>query len=275
MTQETKQEPDWLPPAVQLDRPSVARIYDYLLGGYHNFEIDRQTADRFAALFPDLALTAQVNRAFLRRAASFVAQQGVDQFLDLGSGIPTVGNLHEIVHRHNPEARVVYVDIEPVAIAHSEALLGDNPRVAAILADARRPRDILDHPRTRALIDFTRPVGLFAVALMHYITDEDEARQVIGMFKEALPSGSYLTIGVWTYDDAPRDVMEKYAQMTKVLTTPGRPRDRATVLSYFDGFELAEPGLVHSPSWRPEGPDDLLFDEPQRSVTWVGVARKP
>ncbi|HMT20011.1 MAG TPA: SAM-dependent methyltransferase, partial [Promineifilum sp.] len=130
MTEETRREPDWLPGAVQLDRPSVARIYDYLLGGYHNFEIDRRTADRFAALFPDLVLTAQVNRAFLRRAASFVVAQGIDQFIDLGSGIPTVGNLHEVVQGHNADSHVVYVDIEPVAIAHSEALLGDNPRAA-------------------------------------------------------------------------------------------------------------------------------------------------
>ena len=275
MTEETRREPDWLPGAVQLDRPSVARIYDYLLGGYHNFEIDRRTADRFAALFPDLVLTAQVNRAFLRRAASFVVAQGIDQFIDLGSGIPTVGNLHEVVQGHNADSHVVYVDIEPVAIAHSEALLGDNPRAAAILADVRRPSDILDHPTTKALIDFSRPVGLFAVALMHSITDEDEARRVIGTFKDALPPGSYLTIGVWTTDDAPRDVMEKYAEMSQVLTTPGRPRERAAVLRYFEGFDLVEPGLVHSPAWRPDGPDDLLFDEPQRSVTWVGVAHKP
>lgn len=275
MTEETRQEPDWLPGTVQLDRPSVARIYDYLLGGYHNFEIDRRTADRFAALFPDLVLTAQVNRAFLRRAASFVVAQGIDQFIDLGSGIPTVGNLHEVVQQHNPNARVVYVDIEPVAIAHSEALLENNPRAAAILADVRRPADILDHPLTKGLIDFSRPVGLFAVALMHYITDEDEARRVIGTFKDALPSGSYLTIGVWTIDDAPREVMEKYAEMSRTLTTPGRPRERAAVLRYFEGFDLVDPGLVHSPAWRPDGPDDLLFDEPQRSVTWVGVARKP
>lgn len=263
------------PFGAQPDKPSVARIYDYLLGGYHNFEIDRQTAEKFAAIFPDLALTAQVNRAFLRRAASFVSRQGLDQFIDLGSGIPTVGNVHEIVRLQNPAARVVYVDIEPVAIAHSEALLGNEPGVAAILADVRRPQDVLDHPRTRALIDFSRPVGLFAVAMLHYITDDAEAERVIERFKDALPAGSFMTIGVWTYDDAPRDVMEQYARMTEMLTTPGRPRPRETILRYFNGLELVEPGLVHSPQWRPDGPADLLVDEPQRSVTWVGVGYKP
>lgn len=268
-------QPAWSSSAVSLDKPSVARIYDYVLGGYHNFEIDRQTADKFASFFPDLALTARVNRAFLRRAASFINRQGIDQFLDLGSGIPTVGNVHEIVRQHNPSARVVYVDIEPVAIAHSGAILADDPNVAAILADVRQPQDILDHPRTRALIDFTRPVGLFAVAIMHYITDDDEASRVIATFKDALPSGSFLTVGLWTYDDAPADVIEKYAQMNKALPMPGRPRSRAMIESYFDGFEFVEPGLVHSPLWQPEGPNDLILDEPERSVTWVGVARKP
>lgn len=275
MTDNQTQHPVSIPPGVDLERPSVARIYDYLLGGYHNFEIDRRTADQFAALFPDLALTARVNRAFLRRAASFVSRQGIDQYIDLGSGIPTVGNVHEIVRQHNPAARVVYVDIEPVAVAHGQAILGDDPGLAAILADVRRPDEILNHPRTKALIDFSRPVGLFAVALLHYVTDQEAAETVINTFKDALPSGSYLTIGVWTYDDAPRDVMEKYAEMSRGLTTPGAPRPREKVLRYFQGFEFVPPGLVHSPQWRPDGPDDLIVDEPGRSVTWAGVARKP
>lgn len=264
-----------LPPGVQLDRPSVARIYDYLLGGYHNFDIDRRAAEQFAALFPDLALTARVNRAFLRRAVSYVARQGIDQFLDLGSGIPTVGNVHEIARQHNPQARTVYVDIEPVAVAHAEIILGDDPGLAAVLADVRNPQAVLDNPRTQAVIDFSKPVGLFAVALLHYITDDEQAERVLETFKTALAPGSYLAVGVWTYDDAPREVMEKYAQMTKILTTPGAPRPREKVLRYFKGFELVEPGLVHSPLWRPDGPDDLILDEPGRSVTWVGVARKP
>lgn len=272
---EQRETPDWSPSGVQLDRPSVARVYDYMLGGYHNFEVDRRAYAQFASMFPDFALTAQINRAFLRRAASFVAQQGIDQFLDLGSGIPTVGNVHEIVRQYIPDARTVYVDIEPVAIAHAELILAQETGVAAILADVRQPQAILNHAKTRKLIDFSRPVGLFAVAMLHYITDDEEAERVIDTFKEAIPSGSYVAIGVWTYDDAPRDVMDKYAEMTKGLTTPGAPRPREKVLRYFHGLELVEPGLVHGPLWRPDGPDDLALDEPGRSVTWVGVARKP
>lgn len=275
MDEEKEDSADWSPPGIQLDRPSVARIYDYMLGGYHNFEVDRKAYDWFAGIFPDLALTARVNRAFLRRAATFVVRQGIDQFIDLGSGIPTAGNVHEIMREVNPETRGVYVDIEPVAIAHAEMLLADEAGVEAILADVRRPQDILEHSMTRDLIDFTRPVALFAVALLHYVIDDDEAERVMQTFKDAVPSGSYLIAGVWTYDDAPRAVMEKYAEMSKALTTAGAPRPRAKILKYFEGFEFVEPGLVHSPAWRPDGPGDLAFDEPERSVTWVGVARKP
>ena len=275
MDEEKENSADWSPPGIQLDRPSVARVYDYMLGGYHNFEVDRKAYDWFAGIFPDLALTARVNRAFLRRAATFVARQGIDQFIDLGSGIPTVGNVHEIMREVNPETRGVYVDIEPVAIAHAEMLLADEAGIGAILADVRRPQDVLQHPLTHDLIDFTRPVALFAVALLHYIIDDDEAERVIQTFKDAVPSGSYLIAGVWTYDDAPREVMEKYAEMSKVLTTSGAPRPRAKILKYFEGFKFVEPGLVHSPAWRPDGPGDLAFDEPGRSVTWVGAARKP
>lgn len=275
MTDETNKEPDWLPQEVDLDRPSVARIYDYMLGGYHNFEIDRRVGDDFAERFPDLALTAQANRAFLRRAVSFISQQGIDQFLDLGSGIPTAGNVHEIVRRFNVDARVVYVDIEPVAIAHANALLENDPGAAAILADVRRPRDILDHPITKELIDFSRPVGLIAVALLHYINDEEEADRAIQTFKGVLSPGSFLAIGVWTYEDAPSDVLTKYAQLARELPLPGQPRSRDAVLGYFEGFDLLEPGLVHGPQWRPDGPDDPLFDDPRRAVNWVGVARKP
>jgi len=274
MAQQAEQDPDWIPRDVDLTRPSIARIYDYLLGGYHNFEVDRTFVDALSAISFELAQSALINRAYLRRAASFVSRQGIDQFLDLGSGIPTVGNLHEIVRQYVPEARVVYVDVEPVAVAHSEAMLRDDPYATAIWGDVRRPHDILYHPTTRKLIDFSRPVGLFAVALLHYIPDDEEAVRVIQTFKDALAPGSYLSLGVWTYDDVPRDAMEKYALATNSTSTPARPRDYDTVLRFFDGVDVLEPGVVHSPQWRPDGSDDLGIDEPGRSATWVGVAIK-
>lgn len=272
--QETDSDSDWIPQGVDLERPSVARIYDYLLGGYHNFAVDRIMVDRLGPLASEAALTAVINRAYLRRAASFISQQGIDQFLDLGSGIPTAGNVHEIVRQYVPDARVVYVDIEPVAVAHGEAMLRNDPYAAAIWGDVRRPFDILNHPLTRELIDFSRPVGLFAVALLHYIPDDEEIVHVMQIFKDALVPGSYLALGIWTYDDVPRDAVEMYMEVTKSTSTPGRPRDYDTVLRFFDGVEILEPGVVHSPQWRPDGPDDICFDEPGRSATWVGVAIK-
>lgn len=274
MTKRSGQGPDWVPHDVDLDRPSVARIYDYLLGGYHNFEIDRKLVESLGAMAPEASQSALINRAYLRRAASFVSKQGIDQFLDLGSGIPTAGNLHEVVRRFHPDARVVYVDIEPVAIAHGKALLSDDPLAMAILGDARRPQEILNDPVTRELIDFSRPVGLFAIALMQYIQDDDEATRVLQTFKDRLVPGSYLVLGVWTYDDVPPEVYELYVETSRKTTTPARPRDYDTVVHFFDGFELLEPGVVHAPLWRPEGPDDLGLDNPGRAATWVGVAIK-
>lgn len=262
-------------PGVPLDRPSAARIYDYMLGGYHNFEIDRQIAERFMAVYPDFARTAQVNRAYLRRALEFVTGQGIDQFLDLGSGIPTAGNVHEIVAHPFPDARVVYVDIDPIAVAHSETILRGNPNVAAIRGDIADAEAILSQPNVVELLDFSRPLGLIMLAVVHFVPDLERAVRAVDAFKAALAPGSYLIFGTWTYDDAPEDALTQYAEMIKATPTPARPHSRAMVERYFSGLEIVEPGIVHSPAWRPEGADDLMVGEPGRSLTWVGVARKP
>lgn len=274
MSNQPHPESTWVPPGFQLDRPSAARIYDYFLGGYHNFEIDRDIAEKFLTVYPDLKISAFVNRAFLRRAAEFVVDQGVDQFLDLGSGIPTVGNLHEIVRQHNPAARIVYVDLDPVAIAHSETILIGDSQTAAILADLCDAEKILEHPKVRELLDFSRPVGLFAIAALHFVPEEARVRRALQVFREALVPGSYLALSVWTFDDAPEETKAQYEEMAKPMATPGKTRTRELVLEYFNGFDLVEPGLVHSPSWRPEGPDDLMLDVPGRSLTWAGVGRR-
>src|SRR5579884_3165576 len=145
--------PHWAPRDVPLDRPSAARMYDYYLGGFHNFELDRQMAEQAIALWPELPLIMRANRGFLRRAVNYLVTQGIDQFLDIGSGIPTVGNVHEVAQRANPNARVVYVDIDPIAVAHSRAILGDAPNVAVIQADLREPESILGHPKVTGLLD--------------------------------------------------------------------------------------------------------------------------
>lgn len=262
-------------PGVPLDRPSAARIYDYMLGGYHNFEIDRQIAERFKVVYPDFSLTAQVNRAFLRRALDFVTAQGIDQFLDLGSGIPTAGNVHEIVAEPFPDARVVYVDIDPIAVAHSETILRGNPNVAAIQGDIADAEALLTHPKVTELLDFSRPLGLIVLAVIHFVPDGERAVRAVDAFKAVLASGSYFILGTWTYDDAPDYALAQYAELTKATPTTARPHSRAMVERYFSGLEMVEPGLVHSPAWRPDDPHDLMVDNPGRSLTWVGVARKP
>ncbi len=266
--------PAWAPTNVPLDRPSVARMYDYYLGGAHNFAADRRAAQQAVAIYPDLPLIIQTNRAFLRRAVTFLVEQGVEQFLDIGSGIPTAGNVHEIAQGENPAVRVVYVDIDPVAVAHSQALLRDNPLATVVQADARRIEEVLEHPEVRGLLDFGRPVAILLVALLHFVPDDGEAHGIVRALREALPSGSYLALTHASLEQAPeqRAQLERlYAQATSPLCF----RSRAEIARFFEGLESVEPGLVYIPRWRPEGPDDLFADEPERVGGYAGVGRKP
>src|SRR5215468_4276674 len=165
--------PDWAE-GVDLSMPSVARAYDYALGGAHNFAVDREFLRAFEAVVPQTRAAARANRAFLHRAVRFMVGEGIRQFLDVGSGIPTVGNVHEVAQGLDPDAKVVYVDIEPVAVAHSRQILAGNGRATAIQEDLRHPKAILDHPDTRALLDFSQPMGLILAAILHAIPDEDD-----------------------------------------------------------------------------------------------------
>ncbi len=265
----------WAAPDVPLDKPSVARMYDYYLGGFHNFAIDRQAADAIARLHPDVALVMRANRAFLRRAVQFLIAQGIDQFLDIGSGIPTVGNVHEVAQRANPAARVVYVDSDPVAVAHSAAMLRDNDAAATVQADARRPEQILDDPVVRRMLDFDRPLGVLIVALLHFIPDDAEAYGLVRAVRDAVAPGSYLAIGHGTTDGLPP---ERYAQMERLYaqtTNPGKMRPRAAIERFFEEMTVVEPGIVHVPLGRPEDADDLFLDEPARSINFAGVGYKP
>ncbi len=265
----------WATPDVPLDTPSAARMYDYYLGGFHNFAIDRQAADAIATLHPDVALVMRANRAFLRRAVHFLVARGIDQFLDIGSGIPTVGNVHEVAQGANPAARVVYVDSDPVAVAHSAAILQGNDAAAVIQADARHPEQILGDPVVRRMLDFDRPLGVLIVALLHFIPDDGEAYGLVRAVRDAVAPGSYLAIGHGTTDGLPS---ERYAQMERLYartTTPGRMRPRAAIERFFEEMIIVEPGIVHVPLWRPEGADDLFLDQPERSINFAGVAYKP
>jgi hypothetical protein len=266
---------DWVPQEVPLDRPNVARMYDYFLGGAHNFAADREAAEQLFKLFPDLPLVSQTNRALLRRAVQFLIGLGIKQFLDIGSGIPTAGNVHEVAHRADPDARVVYVDVEPVAVAHSRAILQDNPTAIAIQADARRPQELVNHRDVRRMLDWTRPMGVLMLALLHFVPDDAEAIQIVHALRDAMPSGSYLVITHASTERIEEGGRAQVEQLYRGATSPFHFRTRDQIAQFFEGLELVEPGLVYLPLWRPESEDDLLFDNPERSNGYVGVARKP
>ncbi len=268
--------PEWLPDDASLDRPSAARMYDYFLGGYHNFAIDRAAAEQVLTINPDAPLVMQANRAFLRRVVKFLVEQGIDQFLDLGSGIPTVGNVHEVAQQLNPDARVVYVDIDPIAVRHSEAILRHNPNAAAIQADIRRPLDqVFNHPNVRRLLDFSKPIAVLLAAVLHFVTDDEQAEKLARVLRDVVAPGSYMAISHGSYENLPREVVERLEGLYARSTTPVKLRSRAQIEGYFAGLELVEPGLVLVPLWRPEGPDDLFLDQPGQSWTFGGVGRKP
>ena len=265
----------WVPDNIPLDRPSAARMYDYALGGYHNFEIDRRAGDQVATIFPDLPLALRANRAFMRRAVTFLVEQGIDQFLDLGSGIPTVGNVHEVAQAHNPAARVVYVDSDPIAVRHSELILQDNPNATVLQADVRDPEFILDHPEARRLLDLSRPLAVMIVALFHFVPDDAEAYHVVSAVRDAVASGSYLAISHASTEGISRDLVQQMERAYGASAIPFKFRSRAQLLPFFTGFDLIEPGLVYMPLWRPDDPDDLLLDHPERTTGLAGVGRKP
>ena len=247
--------------------PNPARIYDYFLGGKDNFPADRDVADQVLAIAPVARDVVEDNRAFLRRAVRFLAgEAGVRQFIDLGSGLPTQGNVHEIAQEVAPDARVVYVDNDAMVVTHSRALLaGDN--TVAIEADLREPEAVVGHPEVRELIDFDQPIGLLLMAILHFIPDDEDPYGIVARFRDGLPAGSYLAVSHGTRDIPVRPDMsaQEMAEMgTKAeglyqLTTGSLvTRTRTEVERFFDGFELLDPGLVEIQLWRPDGADPLL-----------------
>jgi SAM-dependent methyltransferase len=255
------------------DGPNIARVYDYLLGGSHNFAADRVSAEEFLARWPDAPETMRLNRAFLGRAVRFlVAHAGIRQFLDIGSGIPTMGNVHAIAQQEAPDARVVYVDNDEVAVLHSRAILARNDNAIAIQADLRRPQEILHNQQLQAMLDLSRPTALLLVAVLHFFPDADTPAALVAQLRDALTPGSYVVISHGTTDDQPPNVaeaMEHYNQTTALF----QPRGYAEVEAFFDGFELIDPGVVHIPLWRPDQPEDI-GKHPERIAAYGGVGYK-
>jgi SAM-dependent methyltransferase len=265
--------PEWAPEGVDLTRASAARMYDYYLGGAHNFGVDRELARQALALFPDGQLIAQANRAFLHRAVRYLLAQGVRQFIDIGSGIPTAGNVHEIAQREAPDSRVLYVDHDPVAVAHSELLLQDNPGARVLQADLRHPRGIVDAPVLRELLDLTQPIGILLVAVLHFVSESDRPDLAIRQFRELLAPGSYLVVSQGTGEVRSAE-SKQLAELYRSTNTPVTFRTREQIRDLFEGWDLVEPGVVWVPQWRPDWPDDVGADPASTSIA-AAVGRKP
>ncbi|MET0237754.1 MAG: SAM-dependent methyltransferase [Kibdelosporangium sp.] len=262
---------EWVPTELDEELPSAARVYDYLLGGGHNFSADRALAENLLEVLPAREM-ARLNRQYLNRVVRYLIGQGITQFLDLGSGIPTVGNVHEVAHRADPSSRVVYVDNETIAVAHSELLLRGNSNAAAIQADMRDPESILRHEHVRRLLDFTRPLGLLMVGVVQFVPDDDDPWAMAGKYRDVLASGSHLALSAFTSDNAPEG-MRAAVEIFKSSRDPIFPRTHAEVLRMFGDFELVEPGLVYTPLWRPDRPDAAA--DAGLSNLYAGVAVKP
>ncbi|WP_018682258.1 SAM-dependent methyltransferase [Actinokineospora enzanensis] len=268
----------WVPDGIDLERPSAARLYDYLLGGAHNFAHDRELAERFIKAQPNAREIARHNRSFLRRAVLFMIERGVRQFLDLGSGIPTVGNVHEIAQAADPTARVVYVDYEEVAYAHSTLMLASNPLATIVQADLTRPLDILDAPETRGLLDLTAPVGLLMAGVFHFVPPAKDPARIVATYRDAVPPGSHLALSQFTRDLMPAE-MDRVVEVMKSSRDPMYPRTHAEITALFAGFDIEEPGVVPTALWHPDGGldalDDLVDgDDPNRAGIYAGVGRK-
>jgi len=271
---ERVERPSWAPGDIDLEWPSVARVYDCWLGGAHNFAADRAAAQRILEAMPGVRGVVLNHRAFLHRAVRYLLGQGVRQFLDLGSGIPTVGNVHEIAQSADAGARVVYVDIDPVAVAHSRSLLNGNGRVSVLQADIRDFGGVLTAPEVGEQLDLDEPVAVLMIALLHFVPDDEDPWGVIGGYRDRLAPGSFLAVSHAGYEDdeepaASREARKIYDSSVTSVTL----RDKAQLTGLFEGFSLVEPGVVRVPEWRPESPDDLE-EAGRRFPGFAAIGRK-
>lgn len=271
---EPADDTSWVPPGVDKDKVSVARVYDYYLGGTHNFSADRDMGRSAIAIEPTVSDVARANRSFLGRVVRFMIGQGIRQFVDIGSGIPTQDNVHEVAQRAADDTRVVYVDNDPVAVGHSRAMLAGNDRTAIVQEDMRRPDDIFANPIVREMVDLDRPVGLLCFYVLHFVTDAEDPAAVTAAMRDHVAPGSYLALSHITRHGQRDADVEAGEKLYKRASSPIRIRDRNEIEAMFTGFELVEPGVVFLPEWRSDGPGALYEDDPRKSWALAGVGRK-
>ncbi|MCM3301351.1 SAM-dependent methyltransferase [Streptomyces pseudogriseolus] len=267
------ERPAWAPRSIDITVPSVSRMYDFYLGGSHNFEVDRQAARKAMEFMPGLPKVMQANRAFMRRAVRFAVAEGVTQFLDIGSGIPTFGSVHEVAQAADPEARVMYVDHDPVAVAHSKVVLEGNDRAGILAADLRKPQEILGSDEVGQLIDLNRPVALLLVAILHFVEEADDPYGAVAELSEALAPGSVLVLTHAAYEGIPLppERAEGAVDVYRDMRNPLIMRTREEIARFFEGYDMVEPGLVPMPRWRPDtAPED---EDPYAFSGLAGVGR--
>jgi len=268
------ERPAWAPPGIDISMPSVSRIYDYYLGGSHNFEADREAARKAMEFMPGLPKVMQANRAFMRRAVRYAVAHGVTQFLDIGSGIPTFGNVHEVARQADDAARVMYVDHDPVAVAHSEAVLEGCDHAGVITADLRKPQDILGSPEVGELLDLNRPTALLLVAVLHFVEDAYDPRAAVAELRDGLAPGSLIVLTHASYEGipVPPEQAGRTVGVYKDIRNPLIMRSRDEIARFFEGYDMVEPGLVPMPHWRPDtAPED---EDPYSFSGFAGVGRK-
>ncbi|GAA4249289.1 SAM-dependent methyltransferase [Dactylosporangium darangshiense] len=264
--------PDWAPDEVDIDVPNAARMYDYSLGGFHNFAVDREMVERIVAMAPDARQIAVANRAFLGRLVRRLVSDGVRQFLDVGSGIPALASTHEVAQQADPGARVVYVDVDPVAVAHGRAILAGNPRAEAVLGDARRPHDILRDTAVTGLIDLAEPVAVLLIAVLHFVPDADDPPGIVRRFRDAVAPGSVIAISHGSPPPRRERDAEAVTGVYQRTSTPLHLRSAAQIAGLLDGLDLLEPGVVPVTGWHPDPQD--AETEPRPEVL-AAVGRKP
>ena len=246
-------EPGFAASEIDTSKPHPARMYDAYLGGNDNYAADREAVRQVLRAFPEVRAMARANRAFMQRAVRFLAgEAGIGQFIDIGTGIPSAGNVHEVAGQAAPGARVVYVDNDPIVHVHANALLTGSGTTGIVLADLRDPNAVLAHPKLRELIDFTQPVALLLVAILHFITQAEDPAGIVATLRDALPAGSYLVLSHGTADFHPPGVADEAAAAYETATAPLVLRTHQEVAAFFGGFGLVEPGLVQAPLWRPD-----------------------
>ncbi|MCD0451057.1 SAM-dependent methyltransferase [Actinocorallia sp. API 0066] len=268
----TESQQEWAAKGIDITVPSIARAYDVVLNGKDNFAVDRAFVAELVKIVPEIYDVASYNREILGRAVQHMIDQGVRQFIDLGSGLPTVRNTHEVAQAVDPSARVVYVDNDPIVEVHGRAILASSPGTAVLSADLRDPGSVLAAPEVVELIDFTQPVGIMLVGILHHLHDDEDPQGIVDAYMAAVPSGSHLFITSFCASSAEAREAEK--QFLAILGT-GRFRTEEEITAWFAGHELAEPGVVPNPLWRPTAPVDAEKLTVGQKLMYGGIARKP